>query len=63
MTTDKKKQECLNCKIPREYYDLKIEPGLGNPDFNMGSCSHGHYWTERINYDRQEDTTRENNKH
>ena len=39
------KYECERCRIPKEYYDLKIEPSIANPDFTMpGYCREGHFW-------------------
>ena len=39
------KYECGRCRIPKEYYDLKIEPSIGNPDFTqIGPCQEGHFW-------------------
>lgn len=35
---------CLRCRVPRRIYDLKIEPGISNPDYNFGECSYGHVW-------------------
>jgi len=37
--------ECERCHIKRNYYDLKHEPGFGNPDFTMPKdCQYGHFW-------------------
>ena len=40
------KDYCRKCGIPREAYDLKIEPGISNPDYALGDCSHGHIWVD-----------------
>lgn len=38
-------EHCIKCLIPREAYNLKIEPGFSNPDFTMPKyCQHGHWW-------------------
>jgi len=39
------KEKCFRCNIPRNAYDLKIEPGFSNPDFSRPyQCQYGHLW-------------------
>jgi len=37
-------QYCVICGISRTAYDLKIEPGMSNPDYTIGDCAFGHVW-------------------
>ena len=41
--------ECERCRIPKNCYNLKIEPGLANPDFTMPKdCQYGHFWVLKL---------------